>query len=421
MRWLCFLLFAPGIAITEPVGGDEPPHVSDAPPYFTVHYPPSTAAGQLDLGVRYTIWIPPGVKELRGVIVHQHGCGAPACAGGLTAAYDLHWQALARKWSCALLGPSYEQAETDDCFRWCDPRRGSDATFQKALADLSVSSRHPELARVPWALWGHSGGANWAGTMLLIHPDRIACVWLRSGSPWLLAGFGKGPRAEIPEAALQVPIVCNLGTKEQTGQFASIWTSTHDFFQEMRRRHAPAGLAIDPRTSHECGDSRYLAIPWIDACLALRLPEAPSDPLRPVALDTVVSDTSSWMPNDAVAQLWSEYLNTGATSDATPPPPPHHARLTPTGLLTWEADADFESGLAGFVIERQGKELARLPQTPRGPFGRPLFQTMSYHDTPEQPLPRLDFQVPDADLRGIAVRSINSVGQLSEAATATGP
>ncbi|MFN0121058.1 MAG: hypothetical protein ACKV2V_11210 [Blastocatellia bacterium] len=25
--------------------------------------------------MNYTIWIPPGVKTLRGVIVHQHGCG----------------------------------------------------------------------------------------------------------------------------------------------------------------------------------------------------------------------------------------------------------------------------------------------------------------------------------------------------------
>ena len=32
------------------------------------------------------IWIPAGVKSLRGVIVHQHGCGSGACKGGATAA-----------------------------------------------------------------------------------------------------------------------------------------------------------------------------------------------------------------------------------------------------------------------------------------------------------------------------------------------
>jgi hypothetical protein len=38
------------------------------------------------------------------VIVHQHGAGGQASKGGETAAYDLHWQALAKKWDGALLG-----------------------------------------------------------------------------------------------------------------------------------------------------------------------------------------------------------------------------------------------------------------------------------------------------------------------------
>lgn len=101
-----------------------------------VSYPPSTAPGELVFGVTYTIWLPPGVKSLRGVIVHQHGCGSGACKGGATAAYDLHWQALAKKWDCALLGPSYHQEDGQNCSLWCDPRNGSGKTFLKALADL---------------------------------------------------------------------------------------------------------------------------------------------------------------------------------------------------------------------------------------------------------------------------------------------
>jgi len=33
----------------------------------------------------------------------------------------------------------------------------------------------------------------------------------------------------------------------------------------------------------------------------------------------------------------------------------------------------------------------RLPEKPVGRFGRPLFQPMSYHDTPEKPLPAMTF------------------------------
>ena len=74
------------------------------PPYYRVRYEASTQPGELIFPVNYTIWIPSGVKQLRGVIVHQHGCGEGSCKSGLTGAYDLHWQALAKKHDCALAG-----------------------------------------------------------------------------------------------------------------------------------------------------------------------------------------------------------------------------------------------------------------------------------------------------------------------------
>ena len=65
--------------------------------YTQVDYPPSTAADGLQVGVTYTLWIPDSVKTLRGIIVHQHGAGTTASIEGSTAAYDLHWQALAQE------------------------------------------------------------------------------------------------------------------------------------------------------------------------------------------------------------------------------------------------------------------------------------------------------------------------------------
>jgi hypothetical protein len=54
--------------------------------------------------------------------------------------------------------------------------------------------------------------------------------------------------------------------------------------------------------------------------------------------------------------------------------------------LSWEAEADPESGLAGFVIERDGAFLANVPEQPKNPFGRPVFQGLQYSDTPALPL-----------------------------------
>ena len=64
------------------------------------------------------------------------------------------------------------------------------------------------------------------------------------------------------------------------------------------------------------------------------------------------------------------------------------------GKLTWQSDADAESGLASFVIERDGKEYATLPEKGKNPFGRPVFQNLQYSDTPTQPLVAMTFTDP---------------------------
>ena len=153
---------------------DNPPDVE--PPYHRVRYEGSSRQGELIYPVSYTLWLPPNVAKLRGVIVHQHGCGEGSCKSGQSGAFDLHWQALAKQHDCALLAPSYEQRQDADCQMWCDPRNGSATAFQTALADLAEVTRHPELVTVPWALWGHSGGGHWAGGMLLLYPERASDV-----------------------------------------------------------------------------------------------------------------------------------------------------------------------------------------------------------------------------------------------------
>ena len=152
-------------------------------PYYRVRYEASELPGELIFAVNYTVWIPEDVKTLRGIVVHQHGCGEGSCSSGLTGAYDLHWQALAKKHRCALLSPSYEQPQNADCQMWCDPRNGSAAAFDKALKDLGKLSGHSELAEAPIALWGHSGGGHWCGGMVMTQPNRIAAALLRSGVP----------------------------------------------------------------------------------------------------------------------------------------------------------------------------------------------------------------------------------------------
>jgi len=133
---------------------------------------------------------------------------------------------------------------------------------------------------------------------------------------------------------------------------------------------------------------------------------------------------ATWLPSPGVAELWSRYVATGEIPDLSPPPAPTAVTLVREGggvRVEWTAEADFETGLAGFVILRNGTEVARVPDKPMGRFGKGLYQTMSYHDTPEKPLPRMRYLDPAGDLATeprYEVQAINSLGARSASAIA---
>lgn len=443
MRLLVLSVF---FAAVTSLSAQEPPYemkLPADPPYYRVRYEGSTQAGELVYPVSFTIWIPPQVKTLRGVVVHQHGCGEGSCKSGQTGAFDLHWQALARKHDCALLSPVYEQPEKADCQLWCDPRKGSDAAFQKSLKDLGEKSGHPELSAVPWALWGHSGGGHWAGGMALLHPERVAAAWLRSGVPPIEALEGKPAPYQISDAACQVPIMCNLGTKEgvtdKASRFAGVWPGNEKFFLAVRAKGGLIGVSIDPLASHDCGNQRYLAMPWFDACLTVRLPTKQGEPLKPMAkndgwiapLNTgeaeIVApvpaakfsgdiEKSVWLPSESIAIAWTQYTKDSAVTDTTPPPAPTNLKVD-GHVLTWSAEADLESGLASFIIERDGQVLAKVPEQGKNPFGRPIFQNLSYSDTPTQPLAEfkyVDTKAEEGKEHQYRIISVNTVGLMSK-------
>jgi hypothetical protein len=418
---------------------------------FEVMYAGSEKVGELPYGVTYTVWIPENAEKLRGIIVHQHGCGTGACQGGATAALDLHWQALAAKWQCALLGPSYHQVDGQDCRLWCDPRKGSEQTFLKSLRDLGDKANRPELSEVPWCLWGHSGGGFWASILQTKYPERIVAIWCRSGTAFATWEKGEIAKPELTAGVYRVPVMLNPGAKERDHErFKGAWDGAMAMFKAYRAHGAPVGFAPDPRTAHECGDSRYLAIPFFDACLEMRLPniDSPSQALKPVDMGVAhlapivdgevhsdkvvpasdfqqnVSD-SVWLPTQKFASAWQQYVQTGGTEDSTPPASPHAVSFLKDSsgnlLLTWQCEADLESGLQQFIVTRNGQEIGRVPTKPIGKFGRPLFQTMSYHDTPELPLPEMRFVSVDATPGDqYAVIAVNSASlQSAPSAVAT--
>ena len=94
-------------------------------------------------------------------------------------------------------------------------------------------------------------------------------------------------------------------------------------------------------------------------------------------------------------------------ADTTPPPAPYEVQLR-GGELTWRVRADLESGLRGFLIERDGKPLASLPAKLDE---RTVFQGITFHDTPKDPPPALSFTDPAPTLGArYRVIAVNTAG-----------
>ena len=194
--------------------------------------------------------------------------------------------------------------------------------------------------------------------------------------------------------------MCNPGTKEgvtvKTGRFARVWSANQNFFEKVRGVGGLVGIAVDPLSSHECGNQRYMAIPWFDECLMARLPKR-KDNLKENGYRTGMACSSFshhcsswskiqgdplkaiWLPSERIAKTWMHYVSDTKIPDSSPPAP-KRVRVSSAGTnkdhLTWVAEADLESGLSHFIIKKNGKEIAQVPEKPTNRFGR-LFSRIA--------------------------------------------
>lgn len=412
----------------------------------TFYAPEKPGFGQLAMDVEWRIWIPSDVKTLRGVVVHQHGCGDGSGKGAITAVYDLQWQELARKHDCALIAPYYKQGSFD-CAMWCDPRNGSGQSLLDALDYFAETSEHEELTRVPWALWGHSGGGHWVGSMCQLYPMRIVGAWLRSGCPDTVGlTFDELP---MNEDVLNVPMMLNLGKFE--ADFAvPIWNSCLPYFAKMRANGAKIGLIVDPKTSHETGNSRLPAIRFLDECLATRLPKEagsgeivrscegvvlPIDKISDAEISSrpedipnssnasvAMYDTAQrreflkhglWFMNEEYVDVWRNYSIDNSFDDATPPPAPTDVSINADGLMTWNCRADLESGLKTFVIYCDDEKVCELEGAPVC-NSRPMFQGLMYSDTPDFSMKKMGYVIENYDPSHVySISSVNTCEMFS--------
>lgn len=324
----------------------------------------------------YSIFIPEGVTAIRGVFVHQHGCTMEGV--GASSAFDIQYQALAKKWSLAVVGPDLYPKQGRNCFDWIEPESGSAQALVEVLEMVGQSSGHPELKDAPWLLWGHSGGGYWTLAMMRDYPERILAAFAYSPA--------FDPQWDFPEAAAKVPLMIrHAGKNDFNGDAANCWNTALNTFSKLRKMNGHVSIACNDDQNHNFSYVRYMAIPFYESAMAQRLPDKLSDKLRNIQPESEwIGDTLNYnifkastftgdqsamclFPDSLAAAKWREYVITGTVADRTPPPAPYDVRINRVGgnqaELTWKADADIESGIRHFIIRVNGHPAAHLPSS----------------------------------------------------------
>lgn len=376
----------------------------------------------------YAVFIPEGLDTVRGVFVHQHGCGMEG--RGVSTAYDVQYQAFAKKWGLAIVGPDlYYQS---GCYEWRDPESGSGPSLLAALTQIGEVSHHPEMDKAPWLLWGHSGGGHWVLGMMRDYPKRILAAFCYSPA--------FDPQWDYPKEALKIPVMIrHAGANDSNSPNGKCWATAVNAFHRLREAGGLASIVFTPHQNHNYSFVRYMAIPFYESVLAERLPVgAPSYtsmgemPEEAGWLgDTLSLNTYkyteyhqtpkvlSWLPDSMTAAKWKEYSITGTVVDRTPPPAPYglsSKRLHNVAVeLRWEADADVESGIKQFHIYNGNQLIARFPE--HGVYQR--FDTNGDDAIPMSDLPELKVVVtlPQGTANEVSIRTVNHFDLPSPRAT----
>lgn len=228
------------------------------------------------------------------------------------------WQALARKYSLALVG-SYLKGG-----RYQRPEYGTGDALRSALSHFAEQSGHPEASTVPLLLWGISAGGQFNYNYVLWKPNRVMAFVVNKG--------GYYNEDEAGSAACSVPGLFILGKTDADYRIrgiTNIWT-------EGRSRGALWTLAPQPNSGHEFSKTDPLARVFFEAVLKARLPDSnglitSTDPIpmKPMqenpgwlgnlathdihddSTDANPDRTAAWLPDESTAQAWKIFVTGG--------------------------------------------------------------------------------------------------------------
>ncbi|MDH4065969.1 MAG: alpha/beta hydrolase [Acidobacteriota bacterium] len=253
----------------------------------------------------FRYWQPVVAGPLRGVVVLVPGSNGD----GRPMAEDAFWQALATRYSMALVACRFTDRPHDQAFieEYVDVSRGSGQALVDALGAFARRANRPEVAGAPLLLWGMSAGGQFNYEFAAWKPERVIAFVVNKGGIYY--------SALVPEPARRVPALLFVGEKDLAFRTNTIV----GLFAVNRRAGALWALVEEPDTAHVVGRSRDLSAVFFDDVLAMRLGPgglAPvedqagfigdlgSDTFQPVAGATAPAVPTAWLPAERTARAW---------------------------------------------------------------------------------------------------------------------
>ncbi len=213
--------------------------------------------------VYFSVWIPPGVKTVRGAMCNPFSKG-DAVSG--------HWQAMCKHWQFAYVQTDFDAVKKDEF-----------GLLKTALVDLAKKTGHPEVAHMPLCFTGMSRGGGMSMQLAELMPERtIASV------PVCLE---VGPSSD---ATRRIPVLTVFGEKDGS-QMSKLLTR----LPVERKQSARYGIAVQWGRGHEFGQANNLSFVFLDDVISRRLPKEPADE-KPVTLKEIpleegwIGDPLSW-------------------------------------------------------------------------------------------------------------------------------
>jgi hypothetical protein len=260
------------------------------------------------------VWIPDGVKILRGVMVYTNdGTGARRT--------DL--QAFARSVDFALAGTAIRYREMG-------------RVLSEQLAWVGERTGHRELAHVPWILHGFSRMEAAALNFVALRcPERTLCVISGGGPGTALALSEDDPtvpsltadhvsplsRQERLALAAGIPLMKVAASQDavlhgkevEEDHLANHANWMRDCYVKWRALDLPWGVALEWDVGHTTRNSGAVFRPFIQAVLKARYP-ADADPaagpvtLRPLRVqDGLLVDAGNWLDRYGESMPYARY------------------------------------------------------------------------------------------------------------------